>query len=159
MYEKVLVPIDGSRICEEAFAFLLEELRPVRELILLQVIPPTITDRQAWSIMYHPPASWAYYVAPDWGEVERSRTAAHLEGIVHLLSGDRRWRCELAVAESACDAIVDCARAEAVDLIALCGSDSDDLAELICNTIAWDEQLVSPIAVKVFKPRVVAGVA
>ncbi len=40
MYDKVLVPLDGSEGSENVLDWVGQQLEPYRELILLQVIPP-----------------------------------------------------------------------------------------------------------------------
>ena len=75
------------------------------------------------------------------------------------LNGDpTRWHREVVVAESVSEGIVDFARKEEVDLIAMYTHDRKGIARLIKGSIARDVSKRAPIEVKVFKPRELASV-
>ena len=87
-------------------------------------------------------------------EVERSKAETYLRGVLRELDsqGDpTRRRGEVVVAESVCQGIVDFARKEEVDLIAMYTHDRK-------GSIASDVSKRAPIEVKVIKPRELASV-
>lgn len=67
-------------------------------------------------------------------------------------------RREVAVAESVSEGIVEFARKEEVDLIAMYTHDRKGIARLIKGSIASDVSKRALIEVKVFKPRELASV-
>ena len=70
-----------------------------------------------------------------------------------LGDGSDRWRCEVVIAESVPEGIVDFATREDVDHIAMYTHDRKGLAKLIKGSIAEKVQKKAPIEVQVFKPR------
>ena len=128
-----------------------EELAPDGEVVLLQVIPPAKTQVVGGQVL----------LGSQREEVERSKSETYLRGVLRELdrNGDpARRRAEVAVAESVCQGIVDFAREEEVDLIAMYTHDRKGIARLIKGSIASDVSKRAPIEVKVFKPRELASV-
>ena len=144
MYQRILVPWDGSRECEAVAALVRRELAPDGDLILLHVIP-----------------SRAAKVMED--ESESFNAVADLRWAVQQPDGHpgqfQAARCDVVVAESASRAIADFAKREQVDLIAMYIHDRNVIAGLIRRIIARDLQQKAPIDVKAFSPSELAGVA
>lgn len=150
MYRKILIPLDGSGESAEVLVSIQEELTRYTGVILLQVIPPAKTrlmgDRAVFGSQQE--------------DATRSRAMGYLHGLVHEAGADPdRWRCEVIVADCVAGGIVDFARREAVDLIAMYTHDRKGLARLIKRSIAKDVLRRTPILVKVFKPRERVGVS
>jgi nucleotide-binding universal stress UspA family protein len=126
MYRRVLVPLDGSQEAEKVLPIIKELHTPGGEVILVHIIS---------------------------GETERTEAIRHLQEVAGRLGEDsRRWRYEVAVSRSVSQGILDVARREGVDLIAMYTHTHRGWARLM-NTVAGDVQLWSPIEVKVFGPQ------
>ena len=164
MYQKILIPLDGSMESEGVFALVQDELAPGGEMILLQVIRPSRAGG-FWGYFdletqYVPPAN---YYAVTTGLIEgeeRSKAKGYLTGVARRLEGEEfPWRCEVEVAETVSQGIVNFALREGVDVIAMYTHDRKGLARLIKGSIARDVERKASIEVKVFKPRELVGVA
>jgi nucleotide-binding universal stress UspA family protein len=142
--------LDGSKESEGVFSAVRDELAPDAEVVLVQVIPPGKTHVVGNQLL----------LSSQWEDAERSKAEAYLKGVIRQLSGDSdRWRYHVAIAESVSDGIVDTARQNDVDLIAMYTHDRKGLAALVKKSIARDVQKKAPIEVKVFKPAQLVGVA
>ncbi len=151
MYRRILIPLDGSKESEGVFALIRGELAPDGEVVLLQVIPPAKTQVVGGQVLH----------GSQWEEVERSKAETCIRGVLRDLDsqgGPAPRRGEVVVAESVCQGIVDFAREEEVDLIAMYTHDRKGIARLIRGSIASDVSKRAPIEVKVFKPRELASV-
>ncbi len=151
MYRKILIPLDGSKESEGVFVLIRGELAPDGEVVVLQVIPPAKTQVVGGHVL----------LGSQREEVERSKAETYLRGVLRELdsNGDStRRRGEVAVAESVCQGIVDFARKEEVDLIAMYTHDRKGIAKLIKGSIASDVGKRAPTEMKVFKPRELASV-
>ena len=151
MYRKILITLDGSKESQGVFDLIRGELAPDGEIVLLQVIPPGKTQVVGGHVL----------LGTQREEGERSKAATYLRGVLRELdlSGDpTRRRGEVVVAESVSEGIVDFARNEEVDLIAMYTHDRKGIARLIKGSIASDVSKKAPIEVKVFKPRELASV-
>ena len=127
MYEKILVPLDQSTASEDVLPLVQELLSPGGEGILFHIIPPGRTTLLGEFVM---PASQAE-------EAERDRAMVHLRRTAsQIADGPGRWRCAVAVSSSVVDGIVDFARREEVDLIAMYTHDRKGLPKLIKGSIA-----------------------
>ncbi len=150
MYRKILIPLDGSDESAEVLGPIQEELTRDTGVILLQVIPPAKTRHMGDRVVF----------GSQQEEAARSRAMGYLRRLVHGAGADPdRWRCEVIIADCVVSGIVDFARSEAVDLIAMYTHDRKGLARLIKGSIAKDVLRRTPIVVKVFKPRELMGVS
>ena len=150
MYRRILIPLDGSKESEGVVDLIRGELAPDGEVVLLQVISPAKTQVVGGQVL----------LGSQREEVERSKAETYLRGVLRELDsqGDpTRRRGEVVVAESVCQGIVDFARKEEVDLIAMYTHDRKGIARLIKGSIASDVSKRAPIEVKVFKPRELAS--
>ena len=148
MYQKVLVPLDGSKESEMVLNSIRGLLNQETEVVLLKIIPPmagqtigqiTLTGSQR-------------------EDAECSRERDYLRGVVHRLGGETgRWRCEAAVSKSVAECITSFALKEGVDLIAMYTHDRKGLARLIRGSIAAKVQRQAPIEVRVFRPQELAA--
>ena len=93
-------------------------------------------------------------------EDNRSNAMAYLQGLTHRLEGEPdQWRCEVVVARSVAQGIVDFAKREEVNLIAMYTHNRKGLAKLVKKSIARDVQRRAPIEVKMLGPAELATVA
>ena len=151
MSRKILIPLDGSEESEEIVSLIQRQIEPDDEVTLLQVIPPLTTLGMAGRLSFF---------AGHQEESRRSRAMSYLQGVVsRRCVGSAWWRCEVVVAESVTQAIVDLAIRESVGLIAMHTHDRKGLAGLIKGSIAKDVRRRSPIDVRIIKPLERVGVA
>jgi len=144
MYDKILVPLDQSPESEGILPMVQELLTPDGEGILLHIISPGRTT------------SFGDFVILGIQQEEEDRGSAmvHLRRLASQIGEDSgRWRCEVVVSASVADGVVDFARREEVDLIAMYTHDRKGLAKLLKGSIAEKVQKRATTAVQVFGPR------
>ncbi len=148
MYRKVLVPLDGSREAEETFSFIQEQVEPDGEVVLVQVIAPAHTQRVGRHII----------LGSQQEETDRHEAMGYLRAVARRNSADGpQWRCDVVVADSVADGIIQVARAEEVDLIAMYTHDHKLLARHIKRSIAREVQRKSPVEVQVLGAHELTG--
>ncbi len=149
MYQKVLVPLDGSNESEKVIESIQDMLDPQTEVILLKVIPPMSGQRLGQVVI----------TANEREEAERAKEMGYLREVVHRFSAQSdRFRCEVVVSKSVADGISSLATQEGIDLIAMYTHDRKGLARLIKRSIAARVERGSPTEVRVFRPRELAEV-
>ena len=133
MYRKILIPLDGSAEAEGVLPIAQGLMTPDSEVILFQVISPGRSR-----------AFGEYTV--------RREAIRYLRQVINkLVEPPGRWRCEAAVSASVADGIVDIARSEEVDLIAMYTHDRKGLSKLIKGSIAEKVRKMATAEVQVFK--------
>ena len=149
MYEKILIPLDGSQESERVLPAVQKDMAPDGEVMLLQVIPPARTRRIGENIV---PAS-------------QQEKAARLNALSYLQSVSRQGAANIGpcrgvavIAESVIQGIVDFAQSEGVDLIAMYAPERKGTAR-VKGSIARDVRRSTRIQVKVFEPRELVAVA
>ena len=149
MYQKVLVPLDGSRESEKVIGSLQDVLDSQCEVILLRVISP-MSELRLGPVMF---------TANEREELERTKEMGYLRDVVHRYGGQAdRFRRQVVVAKSVAEGITSLAAQERVDLIAMYTHDRKGLARLIKGSIAAQVERGSPTEVRVFRPRELAEV-
>ncbi len=147
MYQKVLVPLDGSSESEKVIGSIQDVLDPQSEVILLKVIPPMSGQRLGQVV----------FTANEREEAERTKEMGYLRGVVHRFGAQPdRYRCEVVVSKSVAEGIMSLAAQEGIDLIAMYTHDRKGLARLIKGSIAAKVERGSPTEVRVFRPRELA---
>ena len=150
MYRKVLIPLDGSEESERVFDLVQEQLAPDGQIILLQVIPRVKSQVVGGQVIY----------GTQLEEAERSKADAYLIGVLRRLNeGSARASCEVVASDSISQSIVDFAKREGVDLIAMYTHDRKGLTRIIKGSIAKEVQGKTPIDVKIIKPHELIPVA
>ena len=135
MYQKVLIPLDGSRDAEDVIPRVQAEIAPDAEIILLHLMPLFA------------------------GKDERLKAETYLRELAERLEGDpERRRSVVLEALSIHLGIVNFAQRVGVDLIAMYTHDRTGLARIIKGSIAAVVQRQAPMQVKVFKPADLVGV-
>jgi len=144
MYKKILVPLDGSAEAEGVLPLIKDEVAPEGEGILLHILPPFKSQNVGDQVV----------LGTQLEESERAKSLGYLKRIASQLGdGSERWHCEVVVANSVAEGIIDFATREEVDHIAMYTHDRKGLAKLIKGSIAEKVQKKAPIEVQVFKPR------
>jgi nucleotide-binding universal stress UspA family protein len=138
MYQKVLIPLDGSREAEMVIPKIQPELTVDAEVILLEGEtggPVTVTSTQR-------------------EEAERVNAIDYLREVIQRLGeAPAQWRCEAIVWESVPEGIASFADRERVDVIAMYTHDRKGLAKLIRGSVAEKVKDKAAIEVKVFPPE------
>ena len=148
MYQKVIIPLDGSKEAEGVLPLVQREIGPDTQIVLLQVIQP-VKDR---SLMESALGS-------QLEETEKTRALVYLRDVLRRFEGDPlKWRCEAIVAESVADGIAEFARLEGADLIAMYSPERKGLAGLIKKSVAKDVQKKASMEVKTYSSEEVARV-
>ena len=144
MFQKVLIPLDGSKEAEEVFPLVQSEIVPDGEVILLQVIQPTRTQMVGGHII----------LGSQQEEADRFEAIGYLRSVVRQQAWDAgNWRFEVEVDNSVADGIVRLADREKVDLIAMYTHDRKLLARHIKRSIAREVQRKAAGEVRVFGTR------
>ena len=144
MYQKVLIPLDGTTEAEKVFATVKEELAPDCEVILLQVIPPGKTLVRDGHV----------FISGHQEEDERSKAMVYLKGVIERLGGGpESWRREITIQGSVAQGIADVASRMEADLIAMYTHDRKGIAKVVQRSVAKAVQRRAPTVVKVFKPH------
>ncbi len=141
MYDKVLIPLDGSPAAEEVFPLVKGDLAQDGEVILVQVIPPARTQKVGEHVI----------LASQQEEGDRAEAMGYLRSLVRQQDrGAGNWRLEVEVASSVADGIVRLADRESVDLIAMYTHDRKLLARHVKRSIAREVQRRVATEVRIF---------
>ena len=133
MYRKILIPLDGSTEAEGVLPIARGLMTADSDVILFQVIAPG--------------RSRAF------GEYTVRREAIRYLRLVisKLVEPPGQWRCEAVVSGSVADGIVEFARREEVDLIAMYTYDRKGLSKLIKGSVAEKVRKSASVEVRVVK--------
>ena len=144
MYEKILVPLDGSGEAERVIGLAQSELAANGACILLQVIPPAKNQRFGEHVI----------LSTQQEEADRAAALGYLKSVAQEQSVQpAEWLFEVAISNSVADEIVNVARREQVDLVAMYTHDRRGLAKIIKGSIAQKVKEISPIEVRAFPLR------
>ena len=144
----MLIPLDGSPEAQRVPGMLEGKLSADAEVIMLTVIPPARSHTVGGQLV---DASQAE-------ETERDEALGYCRTVVDRIGGDLTYRCETTVSESVAEGIVEFAKTEDVDLIAMYTHGRKGLAKLIKGNIAADVRKRTTIDVEVFRPAELARV-
>ena len=134
-FRRILVPLDGSEAAESILehAVRLARLEPEAELVLLRVVQPiasAVRMPDAPSIPSLPPEDLASHP-----EVESAKE--YLDGVVgRLEASGLRVRAKVEIAAVVAPAILDIARGEQADVVALATHGRSGLARLMLGSVA-----------------------
>lgn len=146
MYNRVLVPLDGSPLAEAIIPFLTEIARPLdMSIVLLRVVEPAPTAV----------VEGARHTFIDVSETRRQDAATYLASIASSLER-RGLRAALEVRAGRPDLqILECARDLGADLIAMSTHGRSGFGRLLFGSVA--EQVLRQAEVPVFMMRQAAG--
>ena len=144
MYQKILVPLDGSREAERVIGPMQDELAPEGVFVLLQVIPPSKNQQSGEHVI----------LSSQQEEADRANALDYLKSVAQHHNAELAdWLFEVAVSRSVADEIVNVACREQVDLIAMYTHDRRGLAKIIRGNTAQKVQDMSSIEVRAFPLR------
>lgn len=144
MYQKILVPLDGSSEAERVIGLAQSELVAKGACILLQVIPPAKNQRFGEHVI----------LSTQQEEADRAAALDYLKSVAQQQSVQpAEWLFEVAISNSVAEEIVNVARREQVDLVAMYTHDRRGLAKIIKGSIAQKVKEISPVEVRAFPPR------
>ena len=109
MYRKVLSPLDGTKEFENVIPLIKREIAPDTEIILLKVNRPVGSLKVGDQVI----------LGSQRQEAERAEALNYLRSVARNERDLGQWRCEAIVDRSSSDSIVDFAKQEGVDLIAM----------------------------------------
>lgn len=145
MYQKILVPLDGSiKEVEGILARAQSVIGPEGEGILLRVVPPGESKAEG------------LYIKPAAQQEKEQRARAM--GYLKYFAGGRsksngNWRCEVVVSKQVAQGILDFAAQEQVDLIAMYTHSRKGLAKLIKPSVSEQVQAKATTEVMLIRPR------
>jgi nucleotide-binding universal stress UspA family protein len=141
MYQKILVPLDGSKEAEKVVSLIKDEVAPDGTIAMLRVIPPAKTQNLGGHTI----------LSTDQEESNRYDAIDYLKEVARQQDFDPERRlCEAVVASSVSDCIVDFASREGVDLIAMYIHDRNLLVRPIIKSVAREVQRKASTEVRVF---------
>ena len=145
MYQRIVVPLDGSIVeVEGVIARAQDMLDPEGEAILLQVVPSGEHKAVGQYVKF------GLQVERD----QRSRAMGYLKYFAAGLNkSSDRWNCEVIVADSVVEGIVDFAIEEQADLIAMYTHNRQGLAKLVGVSAAEEVRARAPMEVLEVGPR------
>jgi nucleotide-binding universal stress UspA family protein len=144
MYQKILVPLDGSSEAERVVGLAQSELAANGTFILLQVIPPAKNRRFGEHVI----------LSTQQEEADRAAALDYLKSVAQQQGVQpAEWLFEVAVSDSVAEEIVNVARREQADLVAMYTHDRRGLAKIIRGSIAQKVKEISPVEVRAFPPR------
>ena len=148
MYQRVLIPLDGSPIAESILPFISKIAGPLdMEVVLVRVVP--LASEQAMGI-----ASTVGLDSVEAGEREAQRYLnAHVEG---LWAKGLRAQAQVVIGDPAPE-IVACAHKVGADLIAMTTHGRSGLSRLMMGSVA--EEVLRSAAIPVFLMRMVQASA
>ena len=138
MYQKILIPWDGSTEAQGVLPHVHDEIGPEGEVVFLRVIPPTkmrAVEEETRSA------------------IERSCDLTFRDRV----PGSVKWQCDTWISDDVAQGILDYAKVHAVDLIAMYTHDRKGLARLLQKSVAKGVSERAEIAVKVYKPSETAA--
>ena len=143
MYQKVLVPLDGSKESERVFPQFNSELALDGEVLLLQVVPRAKTRHLEGHIII---------LGSQVEEAARSEAMVYLRQVARETGGEdnERWRCETIVAESVAKGILTVADTAGADLIAMYTHERKGLARVFSGSVASEVKKRASTEVRVF---------
>jgi nucleotide-binding universal stress UspA family protein len=144
MYQKVLIPLDGSREAEMVIPKIQPELSEESEVILLKIIPPLKGETLGQITV----------TSAEREEAERVKAIGYLREVIQRLGGSLgQWHCEAIVSKSVPESIAGFADREGMEVIAMYTHDRKGLAKLIRGSVAEKVKQKATIEVEVFPPE------
>ena len=144
MYQRVLIPLDGSKEAEDVFPLVKGEVAENGEVILAQIVAPARTQKIGEHII----------LASQQEETDRAEAMGYLRSLVRQQDSDGdNWRLQVEIASSVADGILYLAERESVDLIAMYTHDRKLLARHIKRSIAREVQRRAAAEVRIFGTR------
>ena len=144
MFRKVLVPLDGSiKEVEGVLDIASDLIDEEGEGVLLRVIPPGETRMTGLFIT----------TAAQEERDQRARARSYLKYFTDGLNrSSARWRGEVLVSKSVAEAVLDFARREEVDVIAMYTHDRKGLAKMFKASVTEQVTKKGDIEVRVVRP-------
>ena len=147
---RILVPLDGSPLAEAILdhAMRIARLEPEAEIVLLEIVPPIPSPTLVPQSLLAPASAKE--------EIARAQEAAareYLEGVAaRVRSAGLRCRTRVEFAGKVAAAILETARAESADLVALCTHGRSGLVRIALGSVADKVVRASTAPVLLFRP-------
>lgn len=140
MYQKVLLPLDGTKKSEEVIPLIGQEIGPDTEVTLLQVLHPIKTQTIGGHVV----------LGSQREEAERIEALAYLRGVAGETGNLGRWNCDAVMAARASDGIVSYAERVGVEAIVMLVPERKGLMKLVKGNTCRGVQRNSSAEVRVF---------
>lgn len=150
-FRRILVPLDGSPLAESVLehAARLTRLDPDGELVLLEVVQPVTAV--VWASEAALVASWP---TADLVRRDEEQARNYLQGVGRRLEAEGlHVRTRVEVAANVASAILEIARAEHADVVALATHGRSGLVRLALGSVADKVVRGSPAPVLLFRPH------
>lgn len=143
MYQKVLLPLDGTGESEKIIDLIRKEMAQEAEVILLKILPYAKSQVIDGHVI----------LGSQREEADRLESLSYLKSIANRQDEPERWKCEAFAASSSSDGILQAAQNENVDVIAMFTKERKGLAKLMKGNTARAVQRNAPVEVRVFNPK------
>ena len=144
MYQKILVPLDGSGEAERVLGLVQGELAPDGAFVLLQVVPPSKNQKVGEHVI----------LSTQQEEADRAAALDYLKSVAQQQNiQPAEWLFEVTIANSVADEIVNVAQRQQVDLVAMYTHGRRGIAKMVRGSIAEKVKEKSPIEVRAFPAR------
>jgi nucleotide-binding universal stress UspA family protein len=143
MYKRVLIPLDGSKDSEGVFRMIRDEIAPGGEVILMQVPPMETKNIDGKRV--------SGATQEDEAGVEAMRYPGTIAD--RIRSDIPNVRYDTMMSHPIVEGIVDFARKEQVDLIAMYTHDRKGIAKFVQRSVAKEVSKQTRRDMKIFKPQ------
>ena len=149
-FQRILVPLDGSPLAEAILdhAMWIARLEPKAEIVLLEIVQPIPSSTLVPQSLLAPGSAKE--------EITRAQEAPvreYLEGVAgRVKSAGLRCRTRVEFAGKVAAAILEAARAESADLVALCTHGHSGLVRIALGSVADKIVRASVVPVLLFRP-------
>ena len=140
MFNKVLLPLDGTQQSEGVIPHIWPEIGPSTEVFLLQVLHPVKTQSLGGQVI----------LGSQREAAERLESLTYLRGVARESGNSERWQIGTVMADRASDGIVSYANENGIDAIFMFATERKGLAKLMKGNTCRGVQKHSPAEVRVF---------
>jgi nucleotide-binding universal stress UspA family protein len=147
MYERVVLPLDDSKLAEGVFEHLGELVSPDAILYPTMVIEPVVFVGLGGHAIWDEGTEQMY----------RAEAFTYLRAAMEENGyGNARFRCVVKLHVTPARAIVETAIEERADLIAMTSHGRTGLSRLVLGSVAWAVLRLSPVTTRVFSAKKLA---
>lgn len=143
MYEKVLLPLDGTQEAEQVIPLIKEELSTDTEVVLLKVIPYTKTRVIGQQII----------LGSQQEETDRFAALSYLKNLASQYGDAEKWDCDTITAARPHEGIALFAQQQSVDLIAMYEPERKGLAKFMKRSTSKAVKRSTAVELRTFGPQ------
>ncbi len=143
MYEKVLLPLDGTQEAEHVIPLIKDDLSSDTEVVLLRVIPHVKTKV----------IGQQFILGSQQEEADRSAALSYLKNIANQQGDADKWDCDTITAIRPHEGIALFAQQQGVDLIAMYAQERKGLARFMKRGTCEGVKKSTTVALRLFGPQ------